>query len=225
MPAHLAELAKLELPIIEDAAQAHGSDAPWGRCGSGGIAAAFSFYPTKNLGTYGDGGMLLTSNPEFAQRASMLRNYGQRTNYVSEIPGENSRLDEMHAAILSVKLKRLDAWNQRRRDIAAAYRNGLSHLPVGLQTESGNSNYHLFVITSPQRDALQQHLRLKGIPSLVHYPVPLSCQPAFAEWEPAECPVADRLCNEVLSLPIHASLKDSEVQTVVRTLRDFFGKI
>jgi dTDP-4-amino-4,6-dideoxygalactose transaminase len=224
MPARMADLSKLGIPIIEDAAQAHGSAAQWGKCGSSGIAAAFSFYPTKNLGTYGDGGMLLTSNPEIAERARMLRNYGQRTNYISEMLGENSRLDEVHAAILSVKLKRLDAWNDRRREIAAIYRQELSGLPVGMQAESGQSNYHLFAVTTPQRDALQRHLSTHEIPSLVHYPVPLSRQKAFVEFEPAECRNADRLCAEVLSLPIHGSMRNSEVDQVIDSVRKFFSR-
>jgi len=210
--------------MIEDAAQAHGSDAVSGRCGSSGIAAPFSFYPTKNLGAYGDAGMLVTSNPEIAERARMLRNYGQRTNYISEIPGENSRLDEIHAAILNVKLNRLDSWNRRRREIAAVYRRDLAGLPLGLQAESGDSNSHLFVVTTPHRDALQRHLASSGIPSLVHYPVPLPRQKAFADFEPADCPNADRLCGEVLSLPIHASLEDAEVRTVIHSIREFLEK-
>jgi len=169
--------------------------------------------------------MLVTSNPEIADRARMLRNYGQRTNYMSEIRGENSRLDEIHAAILNVKLNLLDSWNRRRREIAAVYRRELAGLPIGLQAESGDSNYHLFVVTTPHRDALLRHLASSRIPSLVHYPVPLPRQKAFAEFEPAECPNADRLCGEVLSLPIHASLRDGDVQDVIHSVREFFGKV
>src|SRR5262245_8510255 len=122
MPARLKELSALRVPLIEDACQAHGSTASWGPCGSFGVAAAFSFYPTKNLGTYGDGGMIVTSNAEIMERSRLLRNYGQRDQYSSAILGDNSRLDELHAGILRVKLKRLDSWNRKRREIAASYR-------------------------------------------------------------------------------------------------------
>src|SRR5947208_2270753 len=155
MPAHLKEISKSGLSIIEDAAQAHGSDAAWGRCGSFGRAAAFSFYPTKNLGSYGDGGMLVTSDSALAKKARLLRNYGQRESYSSEILGDNSRLDELHAAILQVQLRKLDDWNRRRQKIAVRYREELRELPVGVQAETGKSNYHLFVITTPHRDQLR----------------------------------------------------------------------
>jgi len=222
MPAHLKQLAELRLPLFEDAAQAHGSDAPWGRCGSFGEAAAFSFYPTKNLGTYGDGGMIVTSSEEIADRSRLLRNYGQRENYASEISGDNSRLDEIHAAILRVKLRRLEVGNRRRRAIAAMYRSGLRELPVGLQAETGQSNYHLFVVTTPERDGLRRHLASLEIPALIHYPIPLPRQKAFAELNPSPCPQADRLCSRVLSLPIHPSLEDFEVEKVISGVRSFF---
>src|SRR5688572_24700856 len=176
MPARLKELSALRVPLIEDAAQAHGSDASWGRCGSFGSAAAFSFYPTKNLGAYGDGGMIVTSDRAIAERAHLIRNYGQRENYSSEILGDNSRLDELHAAILRVKLKKLDVWNSRRREIAGLYRKEFAGLPVRLQREQGRSNYHLFVVATPERDALRQHLQSQDIPSAIHYPIPLPRQ-------------------------------------------------
>ena len=130
----------------------------------------------------------MTSREEVADRSRLLRNYGQRENYASEIPGDNSRLDEIHAAILRVKLKKLEAWNRRRRAIAASYRAGIGELPVGMQAETGQSNYHLFVVTTPERDALRRHLASLEIPSLVHYPIPLPRQKAFAEFNPAKCP-------------------------------------
>src|SRR5438093_6411939 len=133
MPAPLKEISRLGVPILEDAAQAHGSDANWGRCGSFGLAAAFSFYPTKNLGTYGDGGMLVTSDAAVAEKARLLRNYGQRENYFCEIVGHNSRLDELHAAILRVALRKLTDWIRRRREIAAVYREELKNLPTTMQ--------------------------------------------------------------------------------------------
>jgi len=222
MPAHVKRLSEIRLPMVEDAAQAHGSDAVWGRCGSFGAAAAFSFYPTKNLGTYGDGGMIVTSSEDIFDRSRLLRNYGQRENYASDVLGDNSRLDEIHAAILHVKKKNLDGGNRRRRSIAAAYRAGFDGLHVGLQAETGQSNFHLFVITTPERDALRRHLASLGIPSLIHYPIPLSRQKAFAEFNPGACPNANRLCERVLSLPMHPSLQDFEVERVIAGVRGFF---
>jgi dTDP-4-amino-4,6-dideoxygalactose transaminase len=222
MPARLKEIAKAGLPVLEDAAQAHGSDANWGRCGAYGRAAAFSFYPTKNLGTYGDAGMIVTSDTTIAQKARLLRNYGQRENYSSEILGVNSRLDELHAAILRIKLKRLDQWNSRRRIIAAHYREAFQDIPVGLQAETGSSNYHLFVITCARRDELRAHLQELDVPALIHYPFPLHRQKAFAEFQPARCPNADVLCSRALSLPMHAFLTDVEVERVIEAVRGFF---
>ena len=224
MPARLKEISKIGVPILEDAAQAHGSRAGWGRCGSYGRVGAFSFYPTKNLGTYGDGGMIVTSDSAIAKQARLLRNYGQRENYVSETLGGNSRLDEVHAAILRVKLRKLDEWNSRRRAIAAKYRAGFRELPIGTQAETGESNYHLFVITSPQRDKLRAHLDELSIPTLIHYPYPLHRQRAFSEFGPARCPNADLLCSRVLSLPMHAFLSDGEVDRVIDGVRGFFKR-
>ncbi len=222
MPARLKELSKTGITMIEDASQAHGSDANWGRCGSFGELAAFSFYPTKNLGTYGDGGMLVTSQAPLAERCRMLRNYGQRENYNSEVIGENSRLDDLHAAILRVKLKKLDEWNLRRRAAAATYREAFQELPIKLQVETGKSNYHLFVVTTPERDGLHAYLAERDIPTLVHYPIPLPRQKAFAEFAPARCPRADAFCSRVLSLPIHGSISDGDVNRVIDAVRGFF---
>jgi dTDP-4-amino-4,6-dideoxygalactose transaminase len=225
MPARTKELSKAGIFILEDAAQAHGSDAKWGRCGSFGVAAAFSFYPTKNLGTYGDGGMIVTSDVEVADKARLLRNYGQRENYSSEIVGQNSRLDEVHAAILRVKLRALDDWNNRRRAIAARYREAFKELPIGMQAETGSSNYHLFVVTTPQREKFRAHLSELEIPTLVHYPIPLHRQKAFGEFGPARCPHADQLCASVVSLPIHAFMSEGETHRVIEGVRGFFGKL
>ncbi|HEX4998523.1 MAG TPA: DegT/DnrJ/EryC1/StrS family aminotransferase [Terriglobia bacterium] len=222
MPARLKALAAAGAPMIEDAAQAHGSSGPWGRCGAYGRAAAFSFYPTKNLGGYGDGGMLVTSDAEIAERARLLRNYGQRENYASDILGGNSRLDEIQAAILRLKLRRLDAQNHRRGQIAALYREAFQTLPLKMQEETGKSNCHLFVILVRERDALRRHLASEGVPTLVHYPIPLSRQAAFAEFSPAHCPNADKLCSRVLSLPMSPSLTDGEAMRVIDAVIRFF---
>ena len=224
MPARLKELARLGLPVLEDAAQAHGSDASWGRCGSFGRAAAFSFYPTKNLGAYGDAGMLVTSDAAVADRARLLRNYGQRQDYSSEILAQNSRLDEVHAAVLCAKLKQLDGWNRRRREVAAVYREAFAGLPVTLQAETGAGNCHLFVVVVPHRDRLRSYLASRGIPTLVHYPIPLHRQKAFEEFGPARCPNADLLCSRVLSLPIHGSISDPDVERVVEGVKMYFNR-
>ena len=224
MPARLKEIARVGVPIVEDAAQAHGSYANWGRCGAFGQVAAFSFYPTKNLGTYGDGGMIVTSDFVIAKSSRLLRNYGQRENYMSDSVGENSRLDEIHAAILRVKLRKLDQWNSRRRAIAAKYREAFEGLPIGLQAGTGTSNYHLFVITSPNRDKLRAHLSELDIPTLVHYPHPLHRQKAFDEFQPGRCPNADLLCSRVLSLPMHAFMTDVEVERVIDGVREFCSR-
>jgi len=227
MPARLKELSPLRVPLIEDAAQAHGSDASWGRCGSFGAAAAFSFYPTKNLGTYGDGGMIVTSNAEVARLSRLLRNYGQRENYAAEILGDNSRLDELHAAILRVKLKRLDSSNRRRREIAASYRAAFADLPLAMQKETGRSNYHLFVVATSEREALRQHLQAHDVPTAIHYPTPLHRQTAFESLRPSSrsshCPNAEQLCARVLSLPMHAHLAPHDVDRVVSAVRSFFS--
>ncbi len=224
MPARLKDISRVGVPMLEDAAQAHGSEANWGRCGAFGRAAAFSFYPTKNLGIYGDGGMIVTSDAGVANKSRLIRNYGQHENYSSEILGTNSRLDELHAAVLHVKLRRLDQWNKRRRVIAANYREAFRDLPIGLQAETGSSNYHLFVITSPERDKLRAHLEELGIPALIHYPHPLHRQKAFAEFQPGRCPNADLLCSRILSLPMHAFLTDGETGRVIDGVRAFFRK-
>jgi dTDP-4-amino-4,6-dideoxygalactose transaminase len=222
MPARFQEINQIGLPILEDAAQAHGSETQDGRCGSLGIAAAFSFYPTKNLGAYGDGGMIVTSDPEIAARARLLRNYGQSENYVSEILGQNSRLDELQAAILRIQLRKLAEWNSSRRAIASRYRESFRDLPLGMQVETGTSNYHLFVVTTPQRDSLRSHLSSRNIPTIIHYPMPLHRQKAFLEFNPEPCPNADAFCSRVLSLPIHAYLSDKEVECIIDAVRSFF---
>ena len=169
--------------------------------------------------------MLVTSNSEISRRARLLRNYGQRENYSSEIPGDNSRLDELQAAILRVKLKRLDSANRRRREIAAIYRSAFSELPLGIQKETGRSNYHLFVVAAAERDHLRRHLQEAGVPTAIHYPMPLPRQKAFENLRPpagSSCPHADHLCARVLSLPMHAHLASHEVEHVISSVRSFF---
>src|SRR6185369_11246631 len=173
---------------------------------------------------YGDAGMIVTSDLTVANASRQIRNYGQRENYSSEILGTNSRLDELQAAMLRVKLRRLEHWNSRRRAVAARYRDAFRDLPIGLQAETGSSNYHLFVVTSPDRNKLRAHLEESGIPTLIHYPYPLHRQKAFAEFQPARCPNADLICSRVLSLPMHAFLSDVEVDRVIDGVRDFHAR-
>ena len=221
MPARLEALSQQGLPIVEDAAQAHGSGTSSGRCGSLGAAAAFSFYPTKNMGAFGDGGMIVTSDAEMADRCRLLRNYGQRDTYASEMLGQNSRLDELHAAVLGIQLRKLAEWNNRRRGIAARYREAFADLPLGIQAETGTSCFHLFVVTTPQRDRMRSFLASRDIPILVHYPIPLHRQKAFAEFNPAPCPTADLVCSQVLSLPIHPFLSAAEAERVIDAVREY----
>lgn len=225
MPAPVQDISNATgLPVIEDAAQAHGSDGAGGRCGSLGVLSAFSFYPTKNLGTYGDGGMVVTMDGVLADAARLLRNYGQRRNYDAERLGFNSRLDELHASILGVKLRMLDRWNERRRTVASTYRGAFEDLPVRLQQETGRSNYHLFVLSTERRDELRAFLKSEDIPSLVHYPAPLHRQGAFQQFDPDPCPEADRLASTVLSLPMHAHLSGGDIDRVIHCVRVFFGR-
>ena len=168
--------------------------------------------------------MLVTSDATVAEASKLLRNYGQRENYSSKILGENSRLDELHAAILRVNLRRLDEWNSRRRAIAEKYREAFHELPLGLQAQAGKSNGHLFVVTSVHRDRLRSYLEECNVPTLIHYPVPLHRQKAFVEFGPARCPNAELLSSRVLSLPIHAFLSDADVGRVVESVHEFFKR-
>ena len=224
MPAKVDELQSLGLPLVEDAAQAHGSVSKDGKCGSMGVSAAFSFYPTKNLGAYGDGGMIVTRDGSIAERARLFRNYGQSKLYASEVEGVNSRLDELHAAMLRVKLRKLDHWNERRQQISVLYRTGLDGLPVALQQPTGTTNNHLFVIRTERRDELRRFLASREIPTLVHYPIPLDRQEAFAAYDPALCPNAGTIAAQACSLPIHGHMEAEQAEFVVQSIREFFNR-
>lgn len=227
MDAVCAVAARHGLIVVEDCAQAHGTRYRGQMCGVFGKAAAFSFYPSKNLGAYGDGGAVVTNDAEVAERVRMLRNYGETERYYHAVKGRNSRLDELQAAVLRVKLRHLDAWNDARRARAAAYREGLAGLPVALPAEAdwARSNYHLFVIRTPDRDALRAHLTAQGIGTQLHYPVPLHRQEAFAGLGLAEgaLPEAERACREVISLPMYPELPLDSVERVAEAVRAFFG--
>jgi dTDP-3-amino-3,4,6-trideoxy-alpha-D-glucose transaminase len=229
MPVHLygqaADMTAIEriaarhhLAIVEDCCQAHLATSANRPVGTVGIAGAFSFYPTKNLGALGDGGAIVTSDAALAARLKRLRNGGQTDRYQHGEPGINSRLDEMQAAILRARLPRLRGWTERRRVLAARYRRRLAEAPVDVPPELDPGHvYHLFVVRGEagRRQALQQHLARHGIETLIHYPVPIPHQPALAAEQPRECPVATRACDEVVSLPLHPGLRDNDIDEVV----------
>lgn len=225
-PADMTPLVALanrhHLALVEDCAQAHLATSEGRPVGTIGVAGAFSFYPTKNLGAMGDGGAVVTSDAALAARIRRLRNGGQTTRYHHLEPGANSRLDEMQAAILHARLPHLRAWTARRRAIGGAYRAGLSApgITVPIEFDAGHV-YHLFPVLTPHRDAVQAHLAAAGIESFIHYPVPIPRQPALASAHPAACPVADRICAEVLSLPMYPGLTDDDVAAVIAAVNTF----
>jgi len=216
---------KHNLWVLEDAAQAHGACYKGKRVGGLGDIAGWSFYPGKNLGAFGDGGAVTTNNDELADRVRVLRNYGSRTKYFNEVRGFNSRLDEIQAAVLRVKLKHLDEWNRRRRHIAELYRRELEGCDLILPyvPEWAEPAYHLFVVRSGQRDALQQYLETQGIGTLIHYPVPPHLQQAYCEIGLAAgtLPISERIHQEVLSLPIGPHVTEAQVETVTRAVCEF----
>ena len=225
----IMELARRRgLWVVEDMAQAIGASYEGRPVGSFGDAAVISFYPTKNLGGCGDGGMVVTSSAEVAERLRMLRNSGQRRRYVCEDAwGINSRLDELQAALLGVKLRHLERWTERRRELARRYIEGLAGLPVEpvAETERGRAVYHQFTVRARRRDELARHLAEQGIGSTVYYPVPLHRQPGLAAVSlvPAGAPQAERAADEVLSLPMFPELAPEEVDEVVAAIRAFYG--
>ena len=209
------------LAMIEDCCQAHLAtcdDVPVGTRGTGG---AFSFYPTKNLAALGDGGAILTNDASLADRLRRLRNGGQIDRYVHLEAGDNSRLDDLQAAVLRARLPLLAGWTSRRRSLADAYRRALPDTVRPLREHDTGHVYHLFVVRSPDRDALQAHLRASGVDTLIHYPVPLPSQPAFAGITGRDCPVAARMAGEILSLPLHPRLTDADVARVSAAIRAF----
>jgi dTDP-3-amino-3,4,6-trideoxy-alpha-D-glucose transaminase len=220
MPAISAIAARHNLAIVEDCCQAHLATCDGRPVGSFSAAAAFSFYPTKNLGALGDGGALTTSDPQVAARARRLRNGGQTDRYHHVEFGVNSRLDELQAAVLRARLARLPDWTERRRTLAREYRRRLAGVPaivIPPECDAGHV-YHLFPVRSASRDALQASLRADGIETLIHYPVPISRQPAVASQQPADCPVANRVCGEILSLPLYPTLPAGAIDRVACAL-------
>lgn len=210
------------LKVIEDAAQAHGAGYKGARAGNLADAAGFSFYPGKNLGALGDGGAITTNDGGLASRVRMLRNYGSEVKYHNEVKGFNSRLDELQAALLRVKLKHLDNWNSARGRIAMSYLDGLaaSDLVLPFVPEWADPVWHLFVVRSTRRGLLQNKLEHAGIGTMIHYPVPPHLQPAYAEegYQMGDLPIAEKLHHEVLSLPIFPHLGNRELEIVISTI-------
>jgi dTDP-3-amino-3,4,6-trideoxy-alpha-D-glucose transaminase len=221
VPALAAVADRHGLALIEDCCQAHLAICAGIPVGTTGIAAAYSFYPTKNLGAFGDGGAVCTRDEALDTRLRRLRNGGQTTRDRHTEAAAHSRLDEIQAAVLRARLPYLPAWTARRRALAAAYHAALAStaLLVPPACDPGHV-YHLFPIRTTARDQLRQHLSARGVQTLVHYPTPLPDQPAFADAEPNHCPIATTVCGELLSLPLHPGLPDAAVTHVVGAIAD-----
>lgn len=225
MDAITAVARRHELVVIEDACQAHGAFYKDRRAGSLGNAAAFSFYPSKNLGAYGDGGIVVTSDPTIADKVRLLRNIGQQIKYQHTVKGFNHRLDTMQAAILRVKLAHLDRENRWRRQAAALYNTLLADLPVQTPTEPDDVEqvYHLYIVRTARREALQAHLAEAGVATGIHYPIPIHLQPAYADlgYQPGDFPVTEAYASEILSLPMYPGLTDAMVAYVANQIEEF----
>jgi dTDP-4-amino-4,6-dideoxygalactose transaminase len=214
--------ARHNLAIVEDACQAHLATCAGRRVGGIGVAGAFSFYPTKNLGALGDGGAVATNDAQLADRVRRLRNGGQTSRYHHAEPGVNSRLDELQAAVLRARLPYLPGWIAQRRHLAALYRRELEGTVVTVPPLLDEGHvFHLFPVLSRQRAELQQHLSREGIETLVHYPRSIARQPAFAATNAAACPLADRVCEQVVSLPLYPSLPERDATYVTSVVRTF----
>ena len=219
----LAKIAKRHgLALIEDCAQAHGAEIEGQRAGSVGDAAAFSFYPTKNLGALGDGGAVVTRDPAVAERARLLRNYGERERFEHVLHGRSSRLDALQAAFLSAKLPHLDEWTDRRRQIAARYGEVLDQVEgvsAPIEAEGRRHVYHLYVVESAARDRFRERLAVLGVETGIHYPRPIHDQPAYRTLGTGrDLRVSERLSSQVASIPLYPELTDAEVELVCAAL-------
>ncbi len=221
-----------DVPVVEDAAQAIGARRDGVPVGRGSRAATLSFFPTKNLGAMGDGGMVLTDDDDFATRVRLLRNHGQEPRHTCRIVGGNFRLDELQAAILRAKLPRLGAWTAARQRLAALYRRlfedrsiGEGDLALPREATDVHHVYNQFVVRTPRRDALRVRLEARGVATAVYYPVPMHLQPAFASWgyAPGDLPEAERAARETLALPLYPELGDDAVAYVVDQVAAFFA--
>jgi dTDP-4-amino-4,6-dideoxygalactose transaminase len=238
MPVHLygqmADMDKItavaerhNLRVIEDACQAHGAAFKGKRAGSWGSLGCFSFYPTKNLGCYGDGGAVVTDDKELYDLLVMLRNYGQEKRYYHSVTGINSRLDEIQAAVLRVKLNYLDDWNEKRRRVAALYNEALEGICIcPRERPDAHHVYHLYVIRNSKREDLRTFLENEGITTLMHYPVPVHLQGAYKDlgYGTGDLPVTEKIAADILSLPMHPLMTDEGAAYVVQKIHDFFTK-
>ena len=228
-PAEMAAIMEIayryNLLVIEDACQAHGAEYQGKKMGSFGALGCFSFYPTKNLGGYGDGGIVVTDHKKYYERLRLLRCYGEKKRYHHLIKGGNNRLDEVQAAILRVKLRFLDQWNEERRRKAQIYKEILA--PSGVECPSENARakpiYHLFVIRTRKRDPLQLFLKENGIETLIHYPIPIHLQKAYGElgYRRGDLPVTEKCSREILSLPFFSEMRESEMEEVATQIEIF----
>ena len=225
--APLKALQSLGIPLVEDCAQAIGATLDDRPVGGLGALGCLSFYPTKNLGACGDGGMVLGNDPTLEKKLRMLRVHGIQKRYHHDLHGYNSRLDDLQAALLRVKLPHLNSWNNRRAAIAARYDAGLRDLPVELpETAPGNRHvYHVYALLADRRDALQTHLADRGVPTLIYYPQPLHLQQCYADqgWKAGDYPVAEAVSRRILPLPMYPELTDEQVEHVIQSIRSFFG--
>ena len=219
----ILEIAKkYNLKIIEDACQAHGTEYKNKKVGCIGDIGCFSFYPSKNLGAYGDAGMILTNNEDLALKLKQYRNYGQKERYHHEFIGINSRLDEIQAAILSAKLKYLDEWNNNRRKCARLYNELLNNCNVITPVEKEHSKhiYHLYVIRSKNRDKLKNILEKNEIQTYIHYPIPVHLSKAYSNYKNSyKLPITEKTCKEILSLPMHPYLEEEEIKIIVNVIK------
>ena len=215
------------ISIVEDAAQAHGARHRGARAGSLGTAGCFSFYPTKNLGAFGDGGLVTTNSEELAARLRLLRDHGRVGKYEHDVVGYTARLDTLQAAVLRVQAERLDEWNARRRQVADWYRE-LLPAPVAWTKDDPRDEcvYHLFVVRVSNRDALRAHLDARGVGTGIHYPVPVHLQPAYRQlgYSVGDFPITERLTREIVSLPMHPFLTRADVEHVVAAIADFLPR-
>ena len=231
-PANLDPLLKIakkhNLPLVEDACQAHGAKYNGKVIGTFGVMSCYSFYPGKNLGAYGEGGALVTNNAAFAARARALREHGSTQRYYHDEVGFNYRMEGMQGAVLGVKLKYLDGWTRERRRVAHRYHELLADTPLQLPTEAdyAQSAYHLYVVRHPERDALKKHLEANKVGCALHYPLPLHLQKCYANLghKEGDFPVAEKAARECLSLPIYPEMTDSQIERVAEVIGEFFGK-
>lgn len=216
---------KYNLKVIEDVAQGHNACYKGKKAGNLGHAAAFSFYPGKNLGALGDGGAIVTNDENIAKRVGVIRNYGSNKKYYNEVKGVNSRLDELQAALLSVKMRKLEEWTRKRIEIAEKYYDGINNVKIKMPMKSkkGENVYHIFPILCEERDRLKSYLEDKGIHTLIHYPIPMHLQKAYEdlEYKEGDFPLAEKIANEELSLPLFIGMRNEEINYVIEALNNF----